>query len=266
MTLQAHVQSRMARSPQSNATSLRISSEARPERGEECLKHMNLRMLIWHCAAESERFYRGEAHDTRYSFELFRRALVERDDEAWTYIYRHYSSLVERWVCRTSAFHLSGESSDYFVTGAFIKFWQAVTPERFDSFDNLARLLQYLRLCTTSVVIDSVRARAWGEMLPEEAIPASLTLQGSPDEEALDLVACAEFWDLVNTLLNNEAERVIVYDSFILDLTPREIYARRGDVFSSVQEIYTLKRNVLNRLERQPLLRRLGGEGRVRVS
>jgi hypothetical protein len=109
-------------------------------------------------------------HDTRYSYELFRRALVDRNESAWEQLYQHYCGLVEGWIRRSGAFISSGESSEYFVVGAFTKFWRAIGPERFFAFPTLASLLQYLQLCATSVVIDSVRAQSWSEMLPEEAI------------------------------------------------------------------------------------------------
>jgi DNA-directed RNA polymerase specialized sigma24 family protein len=220
---------------------------------------MELRKLLWHCATETERYYRGEAHDTSYSFEVFRRALVERNEAAWEHVYTHYRGLVERWIRRSNAFVQSGEACDYFVTGAFVKFWQALTPERFASFTCVAALLQYLRLCATSVVIDTARNRSWRDMLPEEAADGDPVAVCSPDEEALERVAGEEFWSLINGMLNSPQERAVVYDSFVLDLTPRAIFARRQNLFASVEEIYVVKRNVMNRLERQPMLRQLAG-------
>src|SRR5206468_3108703 len=65
---------------------------------------MDLFALVRRCLAESERFYRGQPHDTRFSYELFRRALVDRDEIAWEQIYTHCSPLVESWVRRSGAF------------------------------------------------------------------------------------------------------------------------------------------------------------------
>ncbi len=235
----------------------RHGREAAPAAGEGPLSQMDLAALVQRCAAESERFYRGQQHDTCYSYELFRRALVERDEPAWEQLYRHYSGLVEGWIRRSGAFTSSGESSEYFVVGAFTKFWRAITPERFASFPNLASLLQYLQLCATSVVIDSVRAQSWSEMLPEETITPSHGPQTSPDEEAVSRVDREEFWRFINDQLNGEVERVVVYCSFVLGLTPRAIYAKRGELFSSVNDVYNVKRNVLGRLSRNQQLRQM---------
>jgi len=221
------------------------------------LGQMDLLTLMKRCAVESERFYRGQQHDTRYSYELFRRALVERCEVAWEQLYQHYSSLVEGWVRRSGAFTSSGESSEYFVVGAFTKFWRAVTPDRFTSFPTLAPLLHYLQLCATSVVIDSVRAQSWSEMLPEDAAVHERVSQHAPDEEAMDRVHRQEFWRFIDTQLNDDTERIVVYSSFVLGLTPRAIFAEHGGRFASVNDVYNVKRNVLGRLGRNAQLRQM---------
>lgn len=226
-------------------------------RPEPAPRQMDLSTLMHRCATESERFYRGQQHDTRYSYELFRRALVERNEAAWEQLFHHYSGLVEGWVRRNGAFTSSGESSEFFVVGAFTKFWRAITPERFDSFPTLASLLHYLQLCTTSVVIDSVRTQSWSEMVPEETLNPALTPQHSPDEEAVNRVHREEFWRIIDAQLHDEIERVVVYSSFVLGLTPRAIFARWNNLFNSVNDVYNVKRNVLGRLGRNSQLRQM---------
>jgi hypothetical protein len=238
-------------------TPLRTVREVEPAPVELAPMQMDLTALVRRCAIESERFYKGLQHDTCFSYELFRRALVERDEEAWEQLYRHYNGLVEGWIRRSGAFVSSGESSEYFVVGAFTKFWRALTPERFSSFLSLASLLQYLQLCATSVVIDSVRAQSWSEMLPEETIAPNHGPQSSPDEEAVSRVDREEFWHFINEQLNGEVERVVVYCSFVLGLTPRAIYAKRSELFTSVNDVYNVKRNVLGRLSRNQQLRQM---------
>lgn len=221
---------------------------------------MDIVTLMNRCATESDRFYKGKSHDTRYSYELFRRALVDRNERAWELLYAHYSPLVESWVRRSNAFASSGESSEFFVLGAFMKFWRAVTPERFETFPSLASLLQYLQLCASSVVIDSVRAHSWSEMLPEEAAVGDQIPHTSPDEEALQQVSREEFWKIINELLNDDSERTLVYASFVLGMTPRAIAAQYTNLFGSVTEIYNIKRNILNRLGRNSSLSQLWNE------
>jgi len=228
----------------------------RAQSGGSDPRQMSLAALAAHCVAESERFYRGRVHDTRFAYELFRRALVERDEQAWEHIYTHYSPLVEGWVRRSGAFVSCGESSEYFVGAAFTKFWRAMSPERFATFPTLAALLQYLQLCTSSVVIDSVRSQSWSEMVSDDALPLAQLPQVSPDEQALERVQRIEFWRMINGMLNDEAERAVVVGSFVLGLKPGEIYGDRPDLFEDVGEVYNVKRNVLSRLSRSTELRR----------
>ena len=233
------------------------SRDETPTRQEPPPGQMDLATLMRRCSTESERFYRGQQHDTRYSYELFRRALVDRNEAAWVQLYYHYNGLVEGWVRRSGAFISSGESSEFFVVGAFTKFWRAITPERFDSFPTLASLLHYLQLCTTSVVIDSVRTQSWSEVVPEETMGAAAVPQSSPDEEAVNRVHREEFWRLIDAQLHDEIERVVVYSSFVLGLTPRAIFAKWNDLFKSVNDVYNVKRNVLGRLGRNAQVRQL---------
>lgn len=224
------------------------------------ITQMTLSALEQHCAVQSERFYRGQPHDTRFAYELFRRALVERNEIAWEYIFNHYHGLVESWVRRSGAFISSGESSEYFVVSAFTRFWQAITAERFASFTSLAALLHYLQLCAGCVVIDSVRAQSWAEMMPEENIPFGRTPTYSPDEEAMDRVNRAEFWEYIDSQLHDEAERVVIFNSFVMGMKPGDIYSLRTDLFTCVNDVYNVKRNILGRLSRNQELRQMFAE------
>lgn len=221
-------------------------------------QQMGLEELRHRCMVESERFYRAQPHDTRFAYELFRRALVDRCELAWEHLYEIYRPLVESWVRRSGAFAGSGESSEYFVAPAFTRFWQAVTPERFASFATLAALLHYLQLCSGSAVIDSVRAQSWSEMLPEEAIGAQ-DLQAAPDELALDRISRREFWQFIDTQLSGAAERAVVYDSFVMGLKPSDILSRHAALFTTISDVYNVKRNVIGRLSRNSDLRVLAG-------
>jgi DNA-directed RNA polymerase specialized sigma24 family protein len=218
---------------------------------------MDLTSLARRALAESRRFYRHEEYDPRYAYELFRRALVERDDAAWAMIFEQYTPLVEHWVRRTGAFTVSGETSDFFVSAAFTRFWRAIPAERFGSFPTLASLLNYLRRCATCVVIDSARAHSYADLLPEEAVNWNTQRMAYADEEATEQVSREEFWRLVDGLLTNEAERVIVRCSYLLGMKPGDIFAEWGALFSCVEEVYTLKRGILTRLRKSPELRGL---------
>lgn len=216
---------------------------------------MDLGSLARRALAESRRFYRHEEYEPRFAYELFRRALVERDEAAWSTIFEQYSPLVEHWARRTGAFTVSGETSDYFVSAAFTRFWRAIPAERFSSFPSLASLLNYLRRCATCVVIDSARSQSFADLLPEESVNWNDQRLGHADEEATERVSRDEFWRLIDGLLSSEAERVIVRGSYLLGMKPGDIFAEWGRLFNSVEEVYTLKRGLLMRLRKSAELR-----------
>jgi len=223
----------------------------------QAIEQLGLAALAQRCCEENERFHRGQPHDPRYGYELFRRALAERDELAWEYLYQLFSPMVERWVRRNSVFARSGESSEFLVGAVFFRFWRAITPERFAAFPNLSALLHYLRCCASGAVIDSARTQSWAEILPEETIEHELVSDDAPDTEALDSICRDEFWRHLNALLNGEAERVVMYCSFVLGMRPGDILSRCRNLFSQVAEIYSVRRNVLKRLSRHQELRQM---------
>ena len=204
------------------------------------------------CARETRLFFQNQRSDPRYCFELFRRAIAERDERAWELVYAQYCPLVGGWVKRHSALPDSGEESQYFVNRAFEKMWGALTPEKFGHFVNLRSLLRYLQMCVHSVILDQVRLaeRSVVDVQPE-ALAAGRTT-GAPivEDLALERLHRQEFWRAIDGRLCDEQERRVVYGSFVLALKPRDLYAQFGDTFRDVREVYRVKERVLARLRR----------------
>jgi hypothetical protein len=222
----------------------------------DALKQFDLATVARQCAVENERYQRGEPSDASYAYELFRRALSERDEHAWDYLFRQYRGLVERWVRNNAAFDPNGESSEDLVVEAFARFWHAVSSARFERFLTAAALLHYLQMCAGSVVIDIARART-AARLASEQLSHGDGLHAAPDEEVLGQIDRVQFWRYVARQLNSDAERVVVRCSFVEDLKPRQIYVAHRDLFASVKDVYLTKRNVLDRLRRDSDLRLL---------
>jgi DNA-directed RNA polymerase specialized sigma24 family protein len=226
-------------------------------RPPEVLARLGTATLSQHCALENARFQRGQPSDPRYAYELFRRALAERDDVAWECLYQQYRGLVERWVRNNAAFGGCTESSENLAGEAFARFWRAIPPERFERFPTTAALLHYLQMCASCVVIDGARARTAARLMSSELLAAEEGLHAPPDEEVIAHMEREEFWGYIATRLNGEAERAVVFDSFIKGMKPREIYDARRGLFASVNDVYLAKRNVLDRLGRDVGLRGL---------
>jgi DNA-directed RNA polymerase specialized sigma24 family protein len=233
------------------------NARATPGASSPILAQMTIMALAQRCTVENQRFRHGQASDQRYAHELFRRALVERDDLAWEYLYSQYRGLVERWVRNNAALTGSNEPVEHLVDEAFVRFWQAIPAERFGKFPTVAALLRYLQLCASCVVIDSARAQTSARIAAEKLSPLEDAHQPAPDEEVIERFACERLWQYIATQLHSEAERVIIYDSFVNGMKPAAIFKAHRDLFASVQEIYVLKRTLLERLNRDPGLRGL---------
>ena len=76
------------------------------------------------CSEETNKFLKQSVSNDRYCLELFRRAIVRRDDDAWVCIYQQYAPLVLTWVNQhQSAVPLLGQDgSAPLVNAAFAKF------------------------------------------------------------------------------------------------------------------------------------------------
>jgi len=192
-------------------------------------------------------------------YELFRRAIVERDADAWAEIHTRYRTLLIAWVQRCSAAAHIGEDPADLADQALARVWAALSPERFAQFPSLAALLAYLRACVITVVIDAARAQAGRERMPPVSQSAVLA---SPEQIVLVDLDHAELWCTVAAQTASLAERVILIESFIYNLPPRAILARHPKIFVDVAAVYAAKRNLLTRLQRSPELLQLQREWR----
>jgi RNA polymerase sigma factor (sigma-70 family) len=223
------------------------------------LQSLTLAGIAHRCTRETERYFARQAHDPRFCFELFRRALLHRDQRAWEHLYDQYHPLVAGWIRRHSAFSSTGEEVDYFVNRAFEKMWQAVTPEKFSRFADLKSLLRYLQMCVHSTIIDVVRANERSALELDEERLAALDERCTPAVEraAMDEIQRQQFWQEIDARLRNEQERKVVYGSYVLALKPRELYAQYQEIFGDITEVYRVKENVLARLRRDAELEKL---------
>jgi DNA-directed RNA polymerase specialized sigma24 family protein len=225
------------------------------------LQALTLAGIAHRCARETDLYFQSQRYDPRYCFELFRRAIMERDQRAWELVYVQYRPLVAGWVKQHPAYPNSGEEAQYFVNRAFERTWAALTPDKFDQFSDLRSVLRYLKMCVYSVVLDQVRVAEQSVVRAQIEVAAveNRTDGTSVEDQALARVRQEEFWSEIDTRLNNEKERHVVYASFVLALKPREIYAQYKNTFRDVNEIYRVKENVLARLARDPGLKKFVG-------
>lgn len=222
------------------------------------------------CAEETNKFLKQSVSNDRYCLEMFRRAIVQRDDDAWACIYQQYAPLVLTWVTQhqSAAPLLGQDGSAPLVNATFAKFSQALTPAKMANFDSLAAILKYLKMCVHSVVADEVRARQARQYEETLELIENEPASDDPADDVIANISAQGLWQIIQEELNSEDERVLIYLAYIQGMKPSEISSQHHRLFPTVDDVYRIKRNVLERLRRnrrvQSMFKHLlGGQGQV---
>ena len=206
---------------------------------------MSLPDLAEYSAREMRKYRRKEACNDQYCLEIFRRAVVQRDNDAWSVLRQQFSENLQLWIRRHPHREtaLRYQTEQNYVDDTFTRFWRAVSDQA-QIFSTLAGALKYLHLCLNCAIMDTLRAysRPMEEPLPD---------YGHPQEpKAEDLYLEGELWEVIKGILPGEKEQRVAYLHFHCNLKPREIVRHFPGEFSSEAEIYRLKRNIMDRIQR----------------
>jgi len=206
---------------------------------------MSLSELADRCASEISKYSHKEEYDDTYCLEIFHRALVQHDAGAWELLQQHFSPTVASWVRRHPLREIAYryDSEENYVAFVFARFW-VWSVNKPQEFHRLAQALGFLHTCVNTAILDKIRecVRPNFVALPEP---------GSPEEPISENIDNKrEFWEAIMSLLPNPREQRLAFLLYYCGLKPREIVLRRPDEFSDVQEIYRLRRNILERLRR----------------
>jgi DNA-directed RNA polymerase specialized sigma24 family protein len=214
------------------------------------------------CREESERYRRHRRDDGDHCFELFRRAIVDRDQQAWTGVYEQYRRLVAKWVDG------SPDQVDERTNRAFEKFWQAVVPQTFASkFADIGKVMAFLQMCARSVSIDEHRREEKHRLAGDlEGVQAST--EDTTASHAMDNIWFEELFKHIEGRLRDDPERRVFHLSFRVGLSPKQIVQQYPDQFSDVTQVRRIKERVVRRLATDPQLQawwrnstRLGKDG-----
>jgi hypothetical protein len=205
-----------------------------------------LPVLAAQCQRELDHYRRGEPSTDTYGLELLRRAIIQSDQEAWKWVQHCFGGMVRGWLRRHPqrevACHL--ESEENYVAQTFERFWQATAFNQQVEFSTLAAALQYLRASLNGTILDMLRAYARPGEVP-------LPGPGEPGEALVaDNTENSEVWESLQTILSNPREQRVAYLLFHCGLGPRETIRFCPQEWSDVQEIYRLRRNIMERLLR----------------
>jgi RNA polymerase sigma factor (sigma-70 family) len=219
---------------------------------ETNLDHMTIDNLAQKCAQETDLYFTRKDFDSRFCFELFRRAIADNDERALEVLIAQYQPLVARWVDKWMRKHtdfpLANEEAQDFIAQAFERFWISFTPIKLDKSQSLAAVLSYLQMCVNGAITDAWRKLRRRQFEQETGDETDTPLEPEPTPE--DILQTSEFWELIKKKSKDPREYAVAYASYSLDLSPREILVEYPDLFADVNEVYKLKANFLDRLER----------------
>jgi hypothetical protein len=227
----------------SNAAKSRTPEQSSPvsSLSNQLFREMSIPALAEECLKEIDHYRRGELYTDTYGVELLRRATVANDKVAWACVQHCFSELVHGWLhrhpMRAAASFL--ESEETYVALAFERFWQATTSNQRLEFNRLEAALQYLRASLHGAILDTLRAYAR---------PREVALPEPGDPLVEDGTSSSEVWEVLKTMLPNPSEQRLAYLLFHCGLGPREIVNFCPQEWSSVQEIYRLRCNIVERL------------------
>jgi DNA-directed RNA polymerase specialized sigma24 family protein len=207
---------------------------------------MSLPVLAAQCLRELDHYRRDEPCTDAYGLELLRRATFQDNQEAWTWVQHCFGGMVRGWLRRHPQREVACrlESEEHYVAQTFERFWQATAFNQRMEFRKLAAALQYLRASLNGAILDMLRAYA-------RPVEISLPGPGEPGEPLVeDNTENSEVWESLLMILSNPREQRLAYLLFHCGLKPREIIRFCPQEWSDVQEIYRLRRTIMERLLR----------------
>jgi len=195
---------------------------------------------------ELQRFRWKAPFDERAGVEIFRRALIEQTNEAWSALQHCFSETIRIWIRShpNSDVALLRDSEENYIAQTFSRFWYAVHDQHVE-FSTLPAALSYLHATLNGLITDTLRfhLRLRSREVP---FPESGLFDEPCAEEPLD----SESLESIQMLLLNQRERRIFYLLYSCGLKPREVVNRCPQEFDDVKEIYRLNTNIIGRLRR----------------
>jgi DNA-directed RNA polymerase specialized sigma24 family protein len=217
---------------------------------ERELSQLPVAELVQATRGEIAQFLHGQPTDDAYGLALFRRAIAERDDLAWSGLYTLYRAVVDSWIARQAPAP-SHEDRESLVNETFAKFYRSIGPERIALFPSVRSLLAYLKRCAWSVTADfrrSQQSRSREEAL--EVTKMEESVLDDPAEIIATQLAGQELWQILWREATSAEERLILQVVCALGRSPRQLQQDYPALFQSVEDIYRIKRNLIERLRR----------------
>lgn len=195
----------------------------------------------------------------RFCIELFQRAILASDSDSWNAIYNQYYRLVYKWVSEASSSHelLAEITIDDLTIEAFAAFWKSYQAKQLNAASGLRSILAYLKMCVLSAVGQAHRNTKRLVMTVEweqVAYAYSDREQKQMDEQILDEMSEKEIWAEIEQACQDEKDLIIARLGIVANLKPKKIMELHPAFFKHAREVYDRRRNLRDRLQRNPRL------------
>lgn len=222
---------------------------------QENPRYLSLSVLQKLCGEETINFLQKRGGEAWNCYEIFRRAIVEKNGEAWEVVVSQYQGQVRRWVELHGRFHTFAEEPEIFVNLVFEKFWKRnFSAAEFSGFPNVKSVMAYLKTCVGSVLTDFWRTQKrkekvvyWEDLLTEGANSPAFSYQPRMEEYMMR----DDFWEEIRQYVDDEDAFQVLYSSFVLGLKPIEIMLQSPTRFGEVRDVYKAKAKALAILARE---------------
>ena len=210
------------------------------------LHNMNISALAEGTVKEIQKYKHWESSNEAYSLELLNRALKQKDSLAWEAVQLCFTDMMYQWLychpLQKVAYRF--ESKENYIVQGFARFWQAAANNEHITFPTLGAALKYMRISLHGAIVDTLRTYARSNIvaLPADDEPGMFSYEDEYDT--------GELWQTIHHLLTDERQYRLAYLLYHCGLKPREIVQFCGQEFDDVQEIYRLRRNIVDRLRR----------------
>lgn len=192
-----------------------------------------------------ERYYRHQPNDPGYAFELFRRTLAEKNQEAFSCVYKIYYPKMCVWAQNHQKFPGDPWIPEDFAHPALMNFYRANRGEKFQRFAHLAQLVKFLYCCVDTEIKQHQRKNRLKMLeLSENYDPPDNT---QPHHYEYYLIGL-DCWEKIDQALNNTVLADLLYFRYFLDMKPAEISERYPHLWPTSRDVTIALQKIKRRL------------------
>ncbi len=223
---------------------------------ENSLHQLSLHSIVEACRDESNRKRQDEQG---FCFELFKRAIECRENDAWLALQQQYQNLILDWIHKATKEEITVQVAEDLLQDTFTRFWRAVGLKAIPlshHFEHVGGILRYLNRCAVASCLDWQRRLQRTDRLMNKLSLAEkqATMSAKSQNTVKNTVEHHEKMQMIQkwiqAYVTDEQELLVIELSYAQGLKPREIVAKYPQRFQSALEVRRIKERILKRARR----------------